>query len=928
MVAIFAVVGIAVVDGYGVSLDAPKQRLIAQMNIDYAVGAGDLPTGASDRYYGVAFEAPLLLVERLLGLTDSRAIFLSRHLLTHLFFLAGGWFCYLLACHLFGDRYLALFALLLFLLHPRIYAHSFFNSKDLPFLAAFMIALYLAQHAFRRGTVAAFAACGVGVGALINLRIMGAMLFAAVAGLRALDLMLARNRAGRRLVAVTAAAFALAAAGTLYALSPYLWRDPLAIADAFTGLAWHPSVMAEVFQGRWVRWPSIPPHYLPTYVAITTPPATLLLCLIGAGAALGRAGARPGSLIRNTRLRFEWLLLTCLALPIAAVIALNSNIYDGWRQMYFLYAPLCLLAVCGLRALLAAARRLRSPAAARLRRGVSALAAAALVTTAADVVRLHPNQEAYFNFLVDRRTPEHVRNHYDLLYWDTEYRQPLEYLLARYPDSTLYVDGSHMPRLFRNRALLPAAARRRILFTRHPLDEAPGHPATFYVNGYADEPPLGPVVDTRIYQSKVLEVITMDLSLVDPAIADRYRAAYRAAVAGEPLARTEFGFDLYLEGGTLTYAKESCGPKDTKPGFVLRAVPVDVEREEANLHFHFGRFGVRVDGHCLIRRPLPDYPIRMLKVGRGEREDEPSAAIDFETAAADNERDGRAAVCAAGPATPVYRNPYPNVECHPNPLPLPRPVGLRLEGCAFDVKNNLLYAINQFSDRAFAYRDGIYRSDYDVPFPDRSVTGLTASPRWQGATFLPAKYDHAMLVLANRDGSVWGFSDLSADRIARGEPARVRDAKYDLGGAQIDADVRTGEFVAAGVTYDTVRDRLYLASGGNAVAFTRNPPNTAWVRDAASDVAGAGGAGLTFDGLSLLSAPRGGGVSAWTEGAASPGISIPPEELQRLAGNVWVRGLAWDGSNLYLCDRNNNTVWAVPAPDVTRRPTPIHGKTG
>ena len=104
VVALFAVLGIAVVDDFGVSTDEFQQRFIAQENIDYALGAGDLPTHASDRYYGVAFEAPLILVERLLGLTDSRAILLSRHLLTHLFFLAGGWFCYLLTCRLFGHR--------------------------------------------------------------------------------------------------------------------------------------------------------------------------------------------------------------------------------------------------------------------------------------------------------------------------------------------------------------------------------------------------------------------------------------------------------------------------------------------------------------------------------------------------------------------------------------------------------------------------------------------------------------------------------------------------------------------------------------------------------------------------------------------------------------------------------------------------------
>ena len=42
-------------------------------------------------FYGTTFEMPLLIVERALGLQDdTRAILLSRHILTHLFFIAGG----------------------------------------------------------------------------------------------------------------------------------------------------------------------------------------------------------------------------------------------------------------------------------------------------------------------------------------------------------------------------------------------------------------------------------------------------------------------------------------------------------------------------------------------------------------------------------------------------------------------------------------------------------------------------------------------------------------------------------------------------------------------------------------------------------------------------------------------------------------------
>ena len=90
---------------------------------------------------------------------DSRSVYLLRHLLTHLLFLAGGLGGYALAFRLYRSRLLALVALGLYLLHPRLYAHSFFNSKDLPFLSLFMLALLLTHWAFRRVSVPAFLLC-------------------------------------------------------------------------------------------------------------------------------------------------------------------------------------------------------------------------------------------------------------------------------------------------------------------------------------------------------------------------------------------------------------------------------------------------------------------------------------------------------------------------------------------------------------------------------------------------------------------------------------------------------------------------------------------------------------------------------------------------------------------------------------------------
>ena len=331
--ALGALAGWAVLDDYGVSGDADWQRETAQVTLDYALGRDDALLDNQDRMYGVVFEGLLLGTERLLGLQDSRAVYLMRHGLTHLLFLAAGLAAASVAFRLYGRRWLALAALGLFLLHPRLYAHSFFNSKDLPFLSLFMVVLWLAQRAFRRGTGTAFALCGVGAGLLANVRLMGILLFAGVLAMRACDGLWAADRATRRRALRTGGWFAVTGALTLYATWPYLWGDPVRrFAEAFAHWAQHPHAAVMLFRGDYVSSLAPPPAYAPVWFAITAPPFALLLGGIGLAALVRRGLRAPGALVRNTRLRFESLLLACYVLPALAVILLDSTLYNGWRH--------------------------------------------------------------------------------------------------------------------------------------------------------------------------------------------------------------------------------------------------------------------------------------------------------------------------------------------------------------------------------------------------------------------------------------------------------------------------------------------------------------------------------------------------------------------------------------------------------------------
>ena len=625
---LFAAAGAAVVDDYGSWGDSPGQRRIAAANLEYVLGADDalsadagyLPK-AHDRYYGVAFEAPLLLAERALGLDDSRTAYLFRHGVTHLFWLCGGFACFLLARRLFRSGPLALLAMLLFLLHPRLYAHAFFNGKDVPFLAMFMIALCLVHRAFEKDTVRAFVVLGMGTAVLTNLRIMGVMLFAAVLGMRACDLLCAAQRSERRRVLKTTAAFGAAGAATLYAISPYLWSDPREFAEALRVLSEHPTPAWQLFQGRLVRADDLPWRYVPTWMAVTTPPFTLLLGGVGVVGVAWRVAVRPGRALRNTPLRLECLAAACLTAPLLAVAALGAHTFNGWRHLYFLHAPLALLAASGLR--LPASRD-----AAWARRGTYAAAGVAAAGILIAMARIHPLQHVYFNFLVDRTTPEHLRTQYEMDYWRTAHLGALRHLARTRPSTSLCLTGGARD----NHQLLSEAQRKRIRGRNTVAHRrwCRGRRADFAVR--ATMPSLevhAPEVWTRkAYGNTMVSVYGLDPALLDDfhLHVGRIRETHRSLTQGAPAARAHY--DVYFDAGrgSLTYARAPCAPADVAARIFLHVVPVD----SGDLLYDLARSGfdnldfdlpaqALFDGKCLVTIRLPEYAVDHVRTGQTEK---------------------------------------------------------------------------------------------------------------------------------------------------------------------------------------------------------------------------------------------------------------------------------------------------------------------
>ena len=394
---------------------------------------------------------------------------------------------------------------------------------------------------------------------------------------------------------------------------PAVWREPLGAEKALALLSRHPNYVITLFRGELVQWPNIPWDFIPTWILITTPPVALILAAVGIGCAARLCAADWRGALANSTARFGLLAAACLILPIAAVIALNSNTYNDWRHVYFLYAPTCVLAAFGLRWMSALPKpRLRA----------FALAALALAVSTVQAARLHPYQNLYFSPLADKSA---LADRWEMDYWSVSYREALDAALKTQPAGRVAIFDPVWKRLTANSRLVPENDRRRLSIN-------PKYPSFRAVRGPGadSEHPL-------IWTREVYGVPIVSLADVRAESESAARAAYAAAKASGRIARAG-GFDIYRSGASLIYIKEAGGDEYARGQIDLSATPlrpVEDRAERESLSLDLWSDAALFDGKVLIAAPLPRHSVRAIETSlRLDGEDGALWSVDIDLYAA------------------------------------------------------------------------------------------------------------------------------------------------------------------------------------------------------------------------------------------------------------------------------------------------------
>ncbi|AYA38051.1 hypothetical protein D3Y59_13990 [Hymenobacter oligotrophus] len=463
--------GLVLHPDYGIGWDESTERINGIINAKYVaerLGLGALArqepnyrvipalTDAPDADHGVAYQLLLLPLERLLGAHDQRAIYLLRHLVNFLFFVAGAAGLYGLARARFADWRAGLLAASLLVLTPRFFAEAFINYKDVVFASVFTLSILTLWRLLQRPTAVRVLLHAAATAFAIDVRTMGVLLPALTLGFGLLEAWQEPTRRRALLVALVAY-FPLMAAFTVVGW-PFLWEAPFAnFMAAFRSFSRYRSTLHNFYLGELISARQLPWHYAPVWIAVTTPLPFVALALLG----LLQAVCGAWHCIRRWAVppaaRFDLLITAWLFGPIISVIIFHSVIYDGWRHLYFVYPPMVLLMVGGFRMLLAVLTRWAPRRAATV---AGLLAAGLLLPPMAYLMRAHPQQQLYFSIPNAVAAQQFERD-----YWGVSYRQGLEWLLQQHASGPLRVSGPHFMPLYNARLLLRPAERERIVLS-------------------------------------------------------------------------------------------------------------------------------------------------------------------------------------------------------------------------------------------------------------------------------------------------------------------------------------------------------------------------------------------------------------------------------------------------------------------------------
>lgn len=479
----FFLTGVLIFKDYGISTDEDFQRLVGFYWLNYIANffpgsnflldvqnkiklIGDLTlsveSGETFKYYGIIYDLPLAFIETVFNITDPKNYFYLRHFLNFFLFWLSSIFFYKILIIRFKNWSLAISGVLFYVLSPRIFAESFYNNKDLILLSLFSISFYYVLIFFKKENNLNSIKLGIISAVCTSSRVLGILLIITCLLIYIFDLISLFKERIKSYNKYIILVFSYSI--FLIIIWPYLWENPFKnFYNTIKIFSNYLHIMQVLYNGDYYYSNNLPWHYSIVWPAITTPILYIFFFILGFFFFIKRFLSRfvriDNSNKRYSHLwvgyheKFDVFLFFLLIIFYFLIIKLNATLYDGWRQLYFIYPIIIYYAIYALQIFCYYLKGKKYI--------INYLLTAYLTFLIYILYTMHPMQMVYFNFLAKNNVSEN----YQVDYWGLSSIQAIRKILNYENNkSKVRIANASYVSLWRSLVLLDKDDKNRIEF--------------------------------------------------------------------------------------------------------------------------------------------------------------------------------------------------------------------------------------------------------------------------------------------------------------------------------------------------------------------------------------------------------------------------------------------------------------------------------
>ncbi len=321
----------------------------------YFTGGKDVSSlntpGTNLKYYGQSVDNLTALINRVFHVQNE---FLVRHYTGAVFFFLLLLFAGLLGYEISGSYWVSTLTVISVLLTPRLFGQAFGNLKDIPFATGYLAGVYMIIRYLKelpKPRWKTVIGLGIAIAFTVSVRVGGFILFGYL-GVALLFTFILKPFLLKHIVSTKLCLVEVLGQGIIILIIGYfggllfwpfalqdVWSNPL---ESLQVMEHYKVSIRQVFDGGFMWSTDLPWYYLPKWLLISTPEFLMMGFLVFIFFFFRK------NMGQKEKKWQQGFLLFTLLFPIVYVIAINSNLYSGVRQILFVMPVLAVLSSLGI----------------------------------------------------------------------------------------------------------------------------------------------------------------------------------------------------------------------------------------------------------------------------------------------------------------------------------------------------------------------------------------------------------------------------------------------------------------------------------------------------------------------------------------------------------------------------------------------------